>query len=148
MAVVRWTPYRDLMTFQTHVNQLFDDFSRRDEGSLAARGDWLPLVDIYENGEKELVIKAEIPDMKREDIQLMVEHNTLTLRGERRLDKEVKEEQYHRLERSYGSFVRSFSLPPTVDSAKVAAEYRDGVLTIRLPLREEARARQIEVSAA
>jgi HSP20 family protein len=93
-------------------------------------------------------VKAELPDMKREDIDVTVENFVLTIKGEKRFSNEVKEEQYHHAERRYGTFSRSFSLPQTVDSARVAAEYRDGVLTVRLPLREEAKPRQIKVEVA
>jgi HSP20 family protein len=105
-------------------------------------------VDIYSNGHHELVLKAELPEMKEEEIDVTVEDNMLTLRGERKLDAEVTEDQFHRIERSYGSFVRTFSLPPTVDAGKVSAQYKDGVLTVRLPLREEAKPKQIKVHVA
>jgi HSP20 family protein len=105
-------------------------------------------VAIFQTGDHELVLKAELPDMKQEDIDLTVEDNTLTLRGERKLDAEVAEEQFHRIERSYGSFVRTFGLPPTVDAGQVSAEYKAGVLTVRLPLREEAKPKQIKVQVA
>src|SRR5438046_2143485 len=94
------------------------------------------------------VLRAELPDMKEEEIDLTLEDNTLTLRGERKLDAEVAEEQFHRIERSYGAFARTFALPPTVDAGKVSAEYKAGVLTIRLPLREEAKPKQIKVQIA
>jgi HSP20 family protein len=112
------------------------------------RGAWVPAVDIYSNGQHELVLKAELPDMKEEEIDLTVEDNILTLRGEKKLDTEVTEEQFHRIERSYGSFARTFALPPTVDAGKVRAEYKAGVLTVRLPLREEAKRKQIKVEVA
>jgi HSP20 family protein len=102
-------------------------------------------VDIYETAEKEIVLKAELPGLKREDIDLTVENNTLTIRGVRRKDDSVADGQYHRSERVYGACSRSFTLPNTVDSSRVKAEYRDGVLTVRLPQREEAKPRQISV---
>ena len=108
----------------------------------------MPAVDIYSNGQHELVLKAELPELKEEEIDLTVEDNMLTLRGERKVDAEVTEDQFHRIERSYGSFVRTFSLPPTVDAGKVSAQYKDGVLTVRLPLREEAKPKQIKVHVA
>lgn len=111
------------------------------------RGPWTPAVDIFET-EGSLVLKAELPDMRREDIDVTVENFTLTLRGERRLDDEVKHENFHRIERSYGQFVRTFALPPTVDTQKIAAEYRNGVLSIKLPMREEAKPRTINVEVA
>ena len=111
-------------------------------------GTWVPPVDIYQNGEHEVVLKAELPDMTREAIDITVDNGTLTIKGEKKLSNEVKEEQFHRIERRYGTFSRSFSLPQTVDPNKVAAEYRNGVLTVRLPLREEAKPRQIKVDVA
>lgn len=115
---------------------------------LATANAWIPPVDIFKSGEHEIVVKAELPEMKREDIDITVENFVLTIKGEKRFSSEVKEEQYHHAERWYGTFSRSFSLPQTVDAAKVAAEYKDGVLTVRLPLREEARPRQIKVDVA
>ena len=108
----------------------------------------MPPVDIFQNGEHELVLKAEMPDMNREDIDITVENFVLTIKGEKKFASDVKEEQYHHVERRYGTFSRSFSLPQTVDAGKVAAEYKNGVLTVRLPLREEARPRQIKVEVA
>jgi len=146
MAIVRWDPFRELQSMQDRMNRIFGDvYARRGDDDVMARGDWMPLVDIYENDRHELLIKAEMPGMKREDIDIKVENNTLTIRGERRRESEVREEQYHRVERSYGSFSRSFSLPSTIDSEKVSAEYKDGVLTVLLPTREEAKPRQVAV---
>ena len=108
----------------------------------------MPPVDIYQTGDHELVLKAELPDMTREDIDITVENGTLTIKGEKKFASEVKDEQFHRVERRYGTFSRSFSLPQTVDAGKVAAEYKNGVLTVRLPLREEAKPRQIKVDVA
>ena len=105
-------------------------------------------MDIYQTSEHELVLKAELPDLSRDEIDITVENFVLTLKGEKKLAPEVKEEQFHHIERSYGSFSRSFSLPRTVDATKVAADYKNGVLTVRLPLREEAKPRQIKVRAA
>ena len=113
-----------------------------------APGTWVPPVDIYQNGDQEVVLKAELPDMTREDIDITVDNGTLTIRGEKKISSDVKEESFHRIERRYGTFTRSFSLPQTVDPAKVGADYRDGVLTVRLPLREEAKPRQIKVTVA
>ena len=116
--------------------------------SAAASPTWVPPVDIFQNGDHELVLKAELPDMTREDIDITVENFVLTIKGEKKLSTEVKEEQFHHVERRYGAFSRSFSLPRTVDASKVSAEYRNGVLTIKLPLREEAKPRQIKVDVA
>src|SRR5256885_14644566 len=102
-------------------------------------GAWVPPVDIFENGDHELVLKAELPDMTREDIDITVDHGTLTIKGEKKVSNNVKDDSYHRIERRYGTFSRSFSLPPAVVPSKVGAEYHNGVLTVRLPLREEAK---------
>jgi HSP20 family protein len=152
MAIVRWTdPFREFAQLQDRINRVFNDTYGRgagtDEGLLTG-GTWVPAVDIYQNGDHEVVLKAELPDMTREDIDITVENNTLTIRGEKKLASDVKEENYHRIERRYGPFSRSFSLPQTVDTTKVGAEYRNGVLTVRLPLREEAKPRQIKVNVA
>ena len=128
MTIVRWDPFRDF--------------------GFAAATTWVPPVDIFQSGDKELVLKAELPDMSRDDIDITVENGTLTIKGEKKLASDVSEEQFHHIERRYGAFSRSFSLPQTVDTGKVAAEYRNGVLTVRLPLREEAKPRQIKVDVA
>ncbi len=148
MNIVRFDPFRDVAALQDRVNRLFADAYRRDNDDLMTRGAWVPPVDIYETGNHELVLKAELPEVPREDIALRVENNTLTISGQRKLDGEVKEEQYHRIERTYGSFSRSFTLPPTVDTGAIGADYKNGVLTVRLPLREEAKPRQIKVEVA
>jgi HSP20 family protein len=146
MAIVRFDPFRELTTMQDRINRIFGDvYHRNVDDDLMTRGDWMPPVDIYQNGNQELVIKAELPGLKKEDIDVRVENNTLTLRGERKREETVKNEQFHRVERSYGAFSRSFSLPSTIDTEKVNADFKDGVLSITLPLREEARPRQIEV---
>jgi len=150
MAIVRWSdPFREFAHLQDRINRVFTDYGRpaNDEG-LMTSGSWLPPVDIYQNGDHEIVLKAELPEMTREDIDITVDNGTLTIRGEKKLSSEVKEEQFHRLERQYGVFSRSFSLPKTVDTGKVGAEYKNGVLTVRLPLREEAKPRQIKVDIA
>jgi HSP20 family protein len=108
-------------------------------------GDWTPPDDIFENKDHEIVLRAELPGLKREDIDIRVENSTLTLRGERKQENEVNQDNYHRVERSYGNFSRSFSLPTTVNTEKVSATFADGVLTITLPTREEAKPRQIQV---
>jgi HSP20 family protein len=131
---------------QDRMGRLLGDFyGRRGADDLMRRGAWIPPVDIFEGTGNELIIKAELPDMQREDIQLTVENQTLTISGEKKMDAELREENCHRIERQYGAFTRSFSLPPTVDAGKVAAEYKSGVLTVRLPLREEAKPKQIQV---
>jgi HSP20 family protein len=136
------------MQLQDRINRVFNETYGRGEEGLMSGGTWIPPVDIYQSGDKELVIKAELPDMKREDIEITVDNNVLTIKGEKKLSEEVKQDQVHRVERQYGVFVRSFALPPTVDSTKVAAEYKNGVLTLKLPLREEAKPRQVKIQEA
>jgi HSP20 family protein len=145
MAIVRWDPFRELNAVQERMNRLFSDVYRSADDDVMRRGLWAPPVDIYDSGKHELVIKAELPDMKRDDIEITVENNTLTLRGEKKMDSEIKEEHCHRIERTYGAFSRTFSLPTTVDTTKVSADYKNGVLTIKLPIREEAKPKQIQV---
>lgn len=147
MAITRFDPFREFATLQDRMNRLFGDVYLRDE-DVAARGNWVPAVDIFETEGHDLVIKAELPDMTREDIEVTVENNTLSIRGVKKLPADVKEEQFRRIERSYGAFNRSFTLPNTVDASKVAAEYRNGLLTVRLPFREEAKPRTINVEVA
>jgi HSP20 family protein len=130
---------------QDRMSRVFGDLSRRFDDDVTARGAWVPPVDIYENDQHELVLKAELPDLKREDIDIRVESNALTLSGQKKAEQEVNEDRYHRIERTYGHFSRTFGLPPTVDTGKIAAEYKNGVLTVRLPQREDARPKQIQV---
>ena len=127
MTIVRWDPFRDF--------------------GFTAPSTWMPPVDIFQTGEHELVLKAELPDMSRDDIDINIENFVLTIKGEKKAS-DVKDEQYHHAERRYGSFSRSFSLPQTVDPNRVSAEYKNGVLTVRLPLREEAKPRTIKVDVA
>jgi HSP20 family protein len=149
MAIVRWSdPFREFANLQDRINRVFNDTYGRGEEGLMTSGAWVPPVDIYQNGDHEVVLKAELPDMTREDIDITVDNGTLTIKGEKRLTTDVKDEQYHRIERRYGIFSRTFTLPRTVDASKVAAEYKNGVLTVRLPLREEAKPRQIKVDVA
>jgi HSP20 family protein len=148
MNIVRLDPFREMAALQDRVNRIFADAYRRDNDDLMSRGAWVPPVDIYDSGKHELVIKAELPDVNREDITLRVENHTLTISGQKKMDSEVKEEQYHRVERAYGNFSRSFTLPQTVDTNAIGAEYRNGVLIVRLPLREEAKPKQIQVKVS
>lgn len=145
MSITRYDPFRDLKTLQDEVNRLFStNFSRGfgDEG--IARGAWTPNVDIFENKD-EIVLEAELPGMNREDFELTIENNVLTLRGERRFEKKDEGDNYHRVERAYGSFTRSFTLPQIVSPENAAAEYKNGVLRVALRKREEVKARRIEV---
>lgn len=149
MAIVRWTdPFREFSQLQDRLNRAFSDaYGRSDEGLLSS-GAWMPPVDIYQNGAHELVIKAELPDMTREDIDVTVDNGTLTIKGEKKWSSDVKDDQYHRVERRYGTFSRTFSLPQAVDPSRVAADYKNGVLSVKLPMREEAKPRQIKVDVA
>src|SRR5215218_9370506 len=128
MAIARWDPFRDF--------------------GFATADTWMPPVDIYQAGDQELVLKAELPDMSREDIDITVENFVLTIKGDKKFAGDVKQEQFHHVERRYGTFSRSFSLPQTVDAGRVSADYKNGVLSIKLPLREEAKPRQIKVDVA
>ena len=149
MTIVRWNdPLGEFARLQNRINRAFGDAYGHNDEALTSSGSWMPPVDIYQNGEHEIVLKADVPDMTREDIDITVDNGTLTIKGAKKQSSDVKEEHYHRIERNYGSFSRSFSLPQTVDTTKVGADYRNGVLTVRLPLREEAKPRQIKVDVA
>lgn len=147
MAIVRWLdPFRDLTGIQERMNQIFEDAlarSRgRDEGLRT--GMWTPAVDIYEKNDA-VVVKAELPGVEKDQISVEVKDGILMLRGERKFERDVKEESYHRIERSYGTFLRSFSLPVSVDQDHVKATFRDGVLEVELPKREQAKPKQVKV---
>ena len=142
MAIVRWEPARDLASMEIdRLNRMFSNFFDDQLGR-----NWTPAVDIYETDNQEVVLKAELPDMKREDLSITFENQVLTIRGERKLDETVRRDRYQRFERAYGTFSRSFTIPATVDAARISASYKDGVLTVRLPQREEAKPKQIEVT--
>jgi HSP20 family protein len=142
MAIVRWEPTRELASMEVdRLNRMFSDLWTESFN----RG-WMPSVDIYETDNHELVLKAELPDMKREDINVTFENNVLTIKGERKLEADTRRENFQRMERHYGTFSRSFTIPSTIDASNIAATYKDGVLTIRLPQREEAKPKQIAVT--
>jgi len=144
-TITRWEPFRNLTSFQEQMNRLFEDAflrGRPDDSALTA---WAPAVDIYET-QDELVVKADLPAVIEKDLDVRVENNMLTIRGERKFEREVSEDSYLRVERAYGSFSRSFSLPNTVNTDAIKAEYRNGVLTVRMPKREESKPKQIKVS--
>jgi HSP20 family protein len=141
MTLVRWNPARDLASMEIdRLNRMFEDFYN------GVRS-WAPAVDIFETHAHEYVIKAELPEMKREDINVTFEQNVLTLSGERKASFEDDNGTYHRSERASGRFSRSFTLPATVDGTRISASYKDGVLTVRLPQRDEAKPKQINVVA-
>jgi HSP20 family protein len=142
MAIVRWNPARELAGMEIdRLNRMFADFYGEAFGHA-----WVPPVDIYETDDHEVVLKAELPDLTREDINLTFENGVLTITGERKEEQDVRRESYRRNERHYGSFSRSFTLPNTIDASRIKAAYKDGVLTVRLPQREEAKPKQINVS--
>lgn len=146
MNIVRYDPFGELRTLQNEVNRLFSSsFSRGGEDQMM-RGDWSPQVDIFENKDQ-IVLEAELPGMKPEDVDISIENNVLTLHGERKFEKKDEGDNFHRVERSYGSFTRSFTLPPTVSSENANAEFENGVLRLTLAKREEAKPRRIEVKA-
>jgi HSP20 family protein len=145
MSITRYDPFRDLKSLQDEVNRLFStNFSRSFGEEGFTRGAWTPNVDIFENKD-EIVLEAELPGMNREDFELTIENNVLTLRGERRFEKKDEADNYHRVERAYGAFSRSFTLPQTVSSENASAEYKNGVLRVVLLKREEVKARRIEI---
>ncbi|NIO47999.1 MAG: Hsp20 family protein [Candidatus Aminicenantes bacterium] len=145
MAIIRWDPFRDLITLRERMNRLFEETfpSRGEEKELTARS-WAPAVDIYEK-ENAIVLTTEVPGIDEKDIEIKIEDNTLTLKGERKFEKETKEEDYHRIERSYGSFHRSFTLPHYIDEDKINAEFENGVLKITMPKKAELKAKKVKV---
>ena len=149
MAIIRWDPFRDMVTLREKMNRMFEDiFSQRSgEGKEMVTCSWAPAVDIFET-EKELVLSAEIPGIDEKDIEIKVEDNTLSLKGERKFEKETKEENYHRLERSYGSFFRAFTLPNSIDPERIQAAHENGVLKITMPKREERQPRKVKIRKA
>lgn len=146
MALIRWDPFRDLLTLQDRMDRLFQDSITRTRGyeQSLAPGFWSPPVDIYETDEA-VVLKAELAGLNKNDVTIEIKNSTLVLRGERKFEKDIKEENYHRIERSYGSFSRTFSLPQTVDHSKVSATFKDGLLEIMIPKVKDARPKQIEI---
>ena len=144
MALIRWDPYRELSTFADRFNRAFGSLAgrERDEESLGA---WMPPVDIAEDRDK-ITLTAELPGFKEDEVQIQMEGNLLTLRGERKFEEEKKGRNYHRVERSYGQFVRSFTLPNNVDRENIRARFNNGLLEIEMPKREDARPRQIKIT--
>ena len=146
MSIIKYDPFRELRGLQDEMNRLFmTNFSRGDESDLM-RGAWSPQVDIFEN-QDQIVLEAELPGMKPENVEISIENNILTLHGERKFEKKAEGDNFHRVERSYGSFTRSFTLPPTVSSENANAEFENGVLRLTLAKREEAKPRRIEIKA-
>lgn len=148
MPITRFDPFRDLFALQNRMNSIFQDYSPNaaDTDALGASG-FVPPVDIYEN-EHQIVMKLEVPGIKKEDLDIRIENNTLTVRGERKFEKEEKEENFHRIERRYGSFYRTFTLPSTVDAEHIKADYENGVLRLTAEKRPEAKPKQIQVNVS
>ena len=147
MALVRWRPFRDLVSIQDEVNRLYNDFFGRVPSRFdteLSRSEWTPSVDISETKD-EIVVKTEVPGMNKDDIKITLQDNVLTLRGERKQEKEEKDTNFHRMERCYGSFTRSFNLPTVVQADKIKASYKDGILNITLPKAEEVKPKQIPI---
>src|SRR5437588_6246448 len=145
MVITRWDPFRELNTLQNRVNSLFQDYGRSNQEELTTPGSFVPAVDVYDD-EHKVILKLEVPGVKQEDLDVQVENQTLTVRGQRTFEKEEKEENFQRIERRYGSFSRSFTLPNTIDTQSVKADYENGILKIELAKREEAKPKQIKVN--
>lgn len=143
MSITRWNPMRELMNVHEQLNRVFDEDLRKNYQDLEY-GNWAPAVDLREE-ENQFVIQADMPGMKKEDIEINVESNLLTIRGERRFESEVKKENYHRIERAYGKFARSFTLPTRVVTDGIAATYKDGILEVAIPKAEESKPKKITV---
>ena len=149
MTLVRWNPIRDFSVLQNQMNRLFQDAMGTWLGDSEGRGTahWVPLVDIYET-DNDLIVRAELPGVDPQMVDVRVENNVLTIRGERPFEQNVQQENYHRQERSYGTFARSFTLPASINSEKIRAEYRDGILNLTLPKAENAKPKKIQIAAA
>jgi len=148
MALMKVNPlFADLAAATNRWHRLFGNDDLWETNDLVAAGEWVPAVDIVE-GNNEVVLKAELPGLEPKDVTISIENNVLRLKGERRAEKDIKKENYHRMERSYGLFSRSFTLPATLDSDKVKADFKNGLLTITLPKKETVKGRTIEVHAA
>ncbi|HEX4066944.1 MAG TPA: Hsp20/alpha crystallin family protein [Acidobacteriaceae bacterium] len=144
MSITRWDPFRDVLALQNRMNSLFQEYNRNQDGDVLSTASFAPPVDIYED-EHKIVLKLEVPGMKESDLDIQLENNVLTVKGERKFEKEEKEENFHRIERRYGSFYRSFTIPNTVNGESVKASYEAGVLRIELEKRAEAKPKQIKV---
>ena len=145
MALMEWKPMSDLLDIRHEMNRIFDDFTRRPFHIGLRESGWNPSVDIAETDEA-IVVKAELPGITKEDVNISITDNILTLKGEKKQEKEIKEENYHRIERSYGNFQRSFTLPAKIQHEKVKATFKDGILNINIPKAEEVKPKQIEIA--
>ncbi|MGC2638399.1 MAG: Hsp20/alpha crystallin family protein [Acidobacteriaceae bacterium] len=144
MAITRWDPFRDVLALQNRMNSLFQEYGRNQAEGDVATAAFVPPVDIYED-QHHIILSLEVPGMKQEDLDIQLENNVLTVKGERKFEKEQKEENFHRIERRYGSFYRSFTIPNTVNPEGVKASYDAGVLKLELEKRAEAKPKQIKV---
>ena len=144
MAITRWDPFREVVALQNRMNSLFGNLNNETESPLTTAS-FTPAVDVYED-EKKVVLKLEVPGIEEKDLDVRVENHTLTVKGERKFEKEEKEENFHRIERRYGSFYRAFTLPSTVDTETVDAKYEAGVLKLELKKKPEAQPKQIKVN--
>jgi HSP20 family protein len=144
MAIVRWYPFGEVVAFKSRINSLLGSLNAESEGALATAS-FTPAVDVYED-EKKVVLKLEVPGIEEKDLDVSIEKNTLTVKGERKFETEEKEENFHRIERRYGSFYRTFTLPTTVDTESIAASYNAGVLKVELTKKPEAQPKQIKVN--
>ena len=149
MNLTKWDPFKELEDVTQRLNRIFGRslVSAEKEGEIIKAADWTPVVDVSET-EEAYVIKAEIPEVKKEDVKVTLQDGMLTLQGERKQEKEEKGKRFHRIERSYGSFMRSFEVPDNVDEAKLRADFKDGVLTVLLPKTEKAKPKAIEVKVS
>ncbi len=145
MSMIKYDPFRELRNLQDEMTRLFVGVAPRGNGEQMAHGAWMPSVDIYED-QNRLVLEADLPGLSRDDFELSVENNVITLKGERKFEKKVEGDNYHRVERSYGAFSRSFTLPQTVTAEGATADFENGILRVSLPKREETKARKIEIS--
>ena len=146
MAITRWDPFREVVTMQNRLNSLFRDLNKEGDSPLST-AEFVPAVDIYED-DKKVMLKLEVPGIDEKDLDVSVENNTLTVKGERKFESEEKEENFHRIERRYGSFYRAFTLPSTVDTEHVQAKYNAGVLKLELLKKPEAQPKQIKINVA
>jgi len=144
MAITRWDPFREVVALQNRLNSVFGNLNPESDSPLTT-GSFVPAVDVYED-EKKVVLKLEVPGIEEKDLDVRVENHTLTVKGERKFEKEEKEENFHRIERRYGSFYRAFTLPSTVDTENVDAKYENGVLKLELKKKPEAQPKQIKVN--
>ena len=147
MDLIQWRPFREVSRLRSEMDRLWDDYFGPGRRALRPmEEDWMPAVDISETGDK-ITVKAEVPGLEAKDIEISMVGDTMTIKGEKKLEREEKEENYHMVERSYGSFTRAMKLPGTVDADKVEASYKNGVLTVVLPKKEEVKPKAIEIKA-